>query len=103
MRKLFSSVWRSLLNPDGRRALAFLALLGASGVMTSMVSFVLWMVRGNATYVFYLGLAAHAQLAICITGFMALFVKRHVEIGKQGVKLKDLSDEVEEEEDGRVQ
>lgn len=102
MKFLASRVWRSLLDPDGRRALAFLALLGASGVMTTMVSFVLWMVRGNTTYVFYLGLAAHAQLAICITGFMALFVKRQVEIGKQGVKVKDLSHQTEEE-DGRVQ
>jgi hypothetical protein len=87
---LFHRLWHSMLNPDGRRAWAFLALLGASGTMTAMVALVLWMVRANLSYVFYLGMAAHVQLAICITGFMAMFVKRHVEIGRDKVKFKDL-------------
>lgn len=90
MRQFVNKLWSSLLRPDGRRAWAFLALLGASGVMTAMITLILYMVRINTKYVFYLGLAAHAQLAICITGFMAMFVKRQVEFGRDGFKAKDL-------------
>jgi hypothetical protein len=90
VRQLVSKLWNSLLRPEGRRAWAFFALLGASGVMTAMITLILYMVRVNLEYVFYLGLAAHAQLAICITGFMAMFVKRQVEFGRDGFKAKDL-------------
>lgn len=70
--------WLGLLTGDGRRAWAFLALLGASGVMTGFAAFAMWLVRANPTYVLWLGFAAHVQLFVCITGFMAMFVKRDV-------------------------
>lgn len=93
--------WLGLLEQDGRRAWGFLALLGGSGVMTAMIAVILWLLRGEAKYLFWLGLAAHAQLAICITGFMAMFVKRNVEVTKDGIKVQDLT--VKTEGDVNVQ
>lgn len=70
--------WLGLLTGDGRRAWAFLALLGASGVMTGFAAWAMWLVRANQTYVLWLGFAAHVQLFVCITGFLAMFVKREI-------------------------
>lgn len=79
----------SLTEHGGRRAWAFLALLGGSGVMTAFAAYAMWLVRAESKYVFWLGIAAHAQIAVCLTGFMALFVKREVSITREGVTVKD--------------
>ena len=70
--------WLGLLTADGRRAWAFLSLLGASGVMTGFAAFAMWLVKASPTYVLWMGFAAHGQLFVCLTGFMAMFVKRDI-------------------------
>jgi hypothetical protein len=86
--------WESMLSADGRRAWAFLALLGASGVFTAFAAVALFLLRGSAFYVFWLGIAAHVQLFVCLTGFMAMFVKRDLTVDtKYGkVVIKDQND-----------
>ena len=79
-----------LWTPNGRRAAAFGALLGGSIVMTIFAAVGVWLVSGNATYTFYLALAAHAQIMLALTGFTALFVKRTLSVGKDGVKIEDV-------------
>lgn len=79
-----------LWTPNGRRAAAFGALLGGSIVMTIFAAVGVWLVSGNATYSFYLALAAHAQIMLALTGFTALFVKRTLSVGKDGVKIEDV-------------
>ena len=79
----------NLSTPDGRRAAAFAALLGGCGVMTIFAAVGVWLVSGNATYSFYLALAAHVQILLGLTGFTALFVKRNLSVGKDGVKIED--------------
>jgi len=82
---MYSLLW----TPNGRRAAAFCALLGGSAVMTVFAAVGVWLVAGNATYSFYLALAAHAQIMLGLTAFTALFVKRNLSVGKDGVKIED--------------
>jgi len=79
----------NLLTPDGRRAAAFAALLGGCGVFTIFAAVGVYLVSGNATYSFYLALAAHAQIMLGLTAFTALFIKRHISVGKDGVRIED--------------
>ena len=79
-----------LWTPNGRRAAAFGALLGGCGIMTIFAAIGVYIVKGNATYSFYLALAAHAQIMLGLTGFTALFVKRTLSVGKDGVKIEDV-------------
>jgi len=78
-----------LWTPNGRRAAAFIALLGGCGVMTVLASIGVYIVKGNATYSFYLALAAHAQIMLGLTAFTALFVKRSIKAGKDGIEITD--------------
>lgn len=79
----------NLFTPDGRRAAAFAALLGGSVVMTIFAAIGVYLVAGNAAYSFYLALAAHAQIMLGLTGFTALFVKRSIKAGKDGIEITD--------------
>ena len=81
----------NLWTPDGRRAAAFAALLGGCGVMTVFAAIGVWLVSGNATYSFYLALAAHAQIMLGLTAFTALFVKRTIKAGKDGIEITDVN------------
>lgn len=83
---MISMLW----TPSGRRAAAFMALLGGSIVMTVFAGVGVYLARGNAAYTFYLALAAHAQIMLALTGFTALFVKRTLSVGKDGVKIEDV-------------
>mgnify|MGYP001059219742 CR=1 FL=1 len=47
---------------DGRRGWAFIATLGGCMVFTAIIIASLWMIRGNAGFVFWLALAAHIQV-----------------------------------------
>jgi hypothetical protein len=82
--------WLDFYSPDGRKAWAFWAILLGCGIMTAMAAVALYLVRANPAYVFWLGLAAHAQIGIALTGFIAFFVRRDVEITKDSVRIKDL-------------
>jgi hypothetical protein len=78
-----------LWTPNGRRAAAFTALLGGSIVMTIFAAVGVWLVSGNAKYSFFLALAAHVQILIGLTAFTALFVKRSIKAGKDGIEITD--------------
>lgn len=79
----------NLFTHDGRRAAAFAALLGGTITMTIFAAVGVYIVSGNATYSFYLALAAHAQILLGLTGFTALFVKRSIKAGKDGIEITD--------------
>lgn len=78
-----------MLDGDGRRAWAFLAILGGCIVMTVFAAVGVWLVSGNAEYSFYLALAAHAQIALGLTALAAQFVKRTIKAGKDGIEISD--------------
>jgi len=79
----------NLFTPDGRRAAAFAALLGGCGIMTIFAAVGVWLTSGNAMYSFYLALAAHVQILLGLTAFTALFVKRSIKAGKDGIEITD--------------
>ena len=78
-----------LWTPNGRRAAAFGALLGGCVVMTIFGAVAVYLVSGNELYSLYLGLAAHAQITLGLTAFTALFVKRSIKAGKDGIEITD--------------
>jgi hypothetical protein len=81
-----------ILTPDGRRAWAFLALLGGCAVMTVFAAIGVYIVRNDSGLSFWLAMAAHVQIMLGLTGFTALFVKRTIKAGKDGVEIEDKDD-----------
>ena len=75
---------------DGRRALAFLAVLGGCVVMTVFAAVGVWLVAGNPLYSLYLALAAHVQILVGLTA-MGWQMGRRLQMkgGKDGVELSD--------------
>ena len=57
----------SIMTPDGRRAFAFLAIVGGCMVFTAIIIWSVWMIRDHAGFVFWLALAAHAQVLVGMT------------------------------------
>lgn len=80
-----------LWTPNGRRAAAFGALLGGCVIMTIFGAVAMYLVSGNELYALYMGLAAHAQITLGLTAFTALFVKRSVKAGKDGIEITDVN------------
>lgn len=87
-----------LKTPDGRRAAAFAAILGGCVTMTLFAAFGVYIVRKDAGLSFWLALAAHAQIALGLTAFTALFVKRSLSVTKDGVSITDLPRNSKEEQ-----
>lgn len=79
----------TLLTSDGRKAWAFLAILGGSMVMTLFAWVVLYIVRDSNGLSFWLGMAAMAIIFTCLTGLIALFVKRTISVSRDGVSVTD--------------
>ena len=57
----------NIMTPDGRRAWAFAAIVGGAMVFSAFIWIALYMVRNHAGFVFYLALAAHAQVLVGMT------------------------------------
>jgi hypothetical protein len=81
-----------ILTPDGRRAWAFLALLGGSIVMTVFAAAGVYIVRKDSGLSFWLAMAAHVQIIVGMTGFGALLYKRTIKAGRDGVEISDQGD-----------
>jgi hypothetical protein len=78
-----------ILTPNGRRAWAFLALLGGSIVMTVFAAIGVYIVRKDSGLSFWLAMAAHVQIIVGMTGFGALLYKRTIKAGRDGVEISD--------------
>ena len=75
---------------DGRRALSFLALLGGCFVMTVFAAVGVYLVSGNATYSFWLAMAAHVQIFVGLSFFGWNLGRRlQAEVSKDGVRIDD--------------
>lgn len=73
---MIKRIFESLLSPEGRRAWALIFLVGGGMVMTIYAAIAMYLVRTNASYVLYLGLAAHVIIFVVITAFAGLLVRR---------------------------
>ncbi len=88
---------------EGRKASAFAALLGACIIFTIFAAVGVYLVSGIAKYSYYLALAAHAQIMIGLTAFTALFVRRTIKIGRDGVDFSNAADSAEKVADAAVE
>lgn len=73
---MIRAAFRALLTSEGRRAWALMLLAGGGVSMTVYAGAAMFLVQTNPTYIFYLGLASQIQIAIVMTGFAGLLVKR---------------------------
>lgn len=79
-----------IFTPDGRRALAFFAILGGCIVMSVFAAVAVWLVSGNALYSLVLGLAAHLQILVGMTALGWQLGRRlQIEAGRDGAKISD--------------
>lgn len=78
---------------DGRRAWAFLAILGGSMVFTIFAAIGVYIVRNNAGLSFWLAIAAHAQVFLGMTA-IGWAMGRRIEssVGRSGLSLNDKID-----------
>lgn len=79
----------SIATPEGRRAWAFVAILGGCLTMTVFAAVGVYLVRSSPGLSFWLALAAHGQIALGLGVFGAQFVKRHIRAGKDGIEIED--------------
>ena len=87
-----------LVNParsDRRRDWGLALLAGGGMAMTAFAAVALWILyyrNGPLGFVFYMGMAALGLVAIVLTGFSGLLVKRTLRLGKDGFESDDKGD-----------
>lgn len=75
---------------DGRRALAFLAVMGGAMVFTVFAAVGLYLLRDHPDFTFYLALAAHVQVLVGMTALGWQMGRRlSVNAGRDGVTIND--------------
>lgn len=77
---------------DRRRDWGLILLAGGGMAMTAYASVVLWMLyvtKAPSGFLFYLGAGAMGLVAIVLTGFSGLLVKRTLRLGKDGFASED--------------
>lgn len=82
---------------DKRRTWGLILLAGGGMAMTAFASVVLWLVRENADYAFYLGLCAMGLIGIVQTGFAGLLMKRTIRANILGNEV-EISDQQEQQQ-----
>lgn len=80
-------------SPGGRKAYAFLAMVGGAMVFTVFAAVGVWIVRNSQGLSFWLAILAHAQVFVVLTGLAALLVKRSVKITRDGAEITDLDND----------
>ena len=86
----------NIMTPDGRRAWAFIAMVGGSITFTLFAAVGVYLVRDHPEFSFWLAVLAHAQVALVLLGLAALLVKRMMRIGRDGIEIEDKQREGEE-------
>lgn len=77
------------LETNERKNFSLWMMFGGALVFTLMLSLSFFLVRGELGFIFWLGIAAHAQLALIMSGFIGQLIKRRVKIGRDGLELED--------------
>ena len=77
------------MNSEQRKNFTLLAMLGGAVTMTILAALAIWLVKASPLYVLYLGLAAHLQIVIVMTGLTAQIVRRKISASKEGFTIED--------------
>lgn len=72
-----------------RKNFSMWMMFGGAVIFTIYASVVLYLVREDPHLVFWLGIAAHAQVFSLLAGFVAQLVKRRISAGKDGLSIQD--------------
>jgi pheromone shutdown protein TraB len=84
------TIWQQFTDPEGRKGLAFLAILGGCMVFTVFAAVGVYLSRSQPGFSFLLALAAHVQVLIGLTAMgWVLGRQLKVEVNKDGVKTDD--------------
>ena len=84
------SLLPDLATHDGRRAWAFVGIMGGCVVFTLFAAAAVWLLSSDAAFTFYLGLAAHVQILVGMTALgWAMGRRVQIEAGKDGAKISD--------------
>lgn len=79
----------AISTPDGRRAWAFIAIVGGCIVFTAFAAVGVYLSRTVPDHVFWLALAAHVQVLVGLTCIGALLVRRTIRAGRDGIEISD--------------
>lgn len=80
--------------PDGRRAWAFIALVGASLVFTVFIAWALFHLRNHVEETFWLAVLAHVQLFGVLLGFVWVLGRRMLlSVSRDGATIDDRADQ----------
>jgi apolipoprotein N-acyltransferase len=82
----------SIETPEGRRGWALIALVGGAMTFTLFAAVAVWMLRSSAGFIFWLALAAHLHVLVCLTGLSALLVKRSYKVSRDSIEINDGSE-----------
>ena len=75
---------------DGRRAWAFLSIVGGSIVFTCLIMASVWLLREHAGFLFWLALAAHAQVFIGMSAIgWAMGRRAVISVTRDGTSVDD--------------
>ena len=74
---------------DRRRDWALIVVSLGGMTMTIFAGFAMWLLSGNAKYVFWLGALAMGQIALIFTGILGLLVKRRLSLSRTEFKISD--------------
>ena len=77
------------MTSEQRKNYTLLVMLGGAIVMTILTALAMWLVQASPLYILYLGLAAHLQIVIVMTGLTAQIVRRKISAGKEGFTIED--------------
>lgn len=83
----------SILTPDGRRAWAFIALVGAGMIFTLFAGWAVWNLRTHASFSFYLGVLAHGQIFMVLGALSWVLGRRMLaSVSRDGATIDDRHD-----------
>ena len=83
-------MWPDINTPDGRRAAAFLAIMGGAMVFSLFIWVALYLLRDHAGFIFYLAIGAHVQVLIGMTALgWAMGRRLLVNANRDGVTIND--------------
>ena len=81
----------SISTHDGRRSLAFLAIVGGCMVFTVLIIWSLWELRGHAGFLFWLALAAHLQVFVGMSAIgWAMGRRAIISVSRDGATVNDM-------------
>ena len=90
--------WPSIATHDGRRAYAFLAIVGGCMVFTVLIIWAIWELREQKGFMFWLALAAHGQVLVGMSAIgWAMGRRALIRVTREGATVDDSKSRIGEQ------